>query len=139
MGEIMPAKSQTPTPAGGSSSYDRLQRRLADLAHDLDQATVLLNVLRSRIQHNASRAHDTATKAAQSDFDTKPVEAASAVSVALGGIAVDVRRLAAKTKKMAGQAADAQVTHQRLYEPLHKVRAGRKERTPKPGAFIKHP
>ncbi|MFJ8800950.1 conjugal transfer protein TraB [Streptomyces sp. NPDC102487] len=138
MGEIEPAKSSAPASAGGDSNYNRLQQRLKGFAEDMDMAKTLLDQLSTRIRMNASRAHDVASKAADTEFDKQPVALASAVSVALGGMGVDVKRLTEQASKVFAKAADAQTTHQRLYESLHHVRSRRKERTPKPGAFNRH-
>ncbi|MDX3232521.1 conjugal transfer protein TraB [Streptomyces sp. ME19-01-6] len=138
MGEIEPAKKNTPEPAGGTSKYDRLQQRLKGFAADMEQSKILLEQLAKRIDANATHAKGVASRAAATEFDEKPVGLASAVSVALGGTGVDAKKLTQMAAKLAGKADATQRTHQRLYEPLHKVRSQRRERTPKPGAFNRH-
>lgn len=138
MGEIEPAKNHTPEPAGSDSKYDRLQQRLKGFAADMEQSKILLEQLAKRINANASHAKRVASQAAATEFDEKPVGLASAVSVALGGTGVDAKTLTEMAAKLAVKADAVQRRHQRLYEPLHRVRSQRRVRTPKPGAFNQH-
>ncbi|MTE20304.1 conjugal transfer protein TraB [Streptomyces sp. TRM43335] len=135
MGEIQPARNTAPTPGGDGARYTTLQNRLTAFAEDLGRADALLAQLAKRIEGNAERATGIARRAAESDFDSKPVRLAEAVGLALGGNVPDVRRLARMAAATAQQADNARHTHQRLYGRLHNVRSQRTARTPKPGAF----
>ncbi|WP_328758039.1 conjugal transfer protein TraB [Streptomyces sp. NBC_00271] len=138
MGEIEPAGSKTLTPAaGGEARYTALQRKLKGFAEDMDQAKVLLDLLATRVGQNATRAGSVSRRAAETEFDRKPVELAMAVATALGGVATDGARLVEKAGEVAAKAHRTQVTHQKRYERLHTVRQ-RRERTPKPGAFVRN-
>lgn len=137
MGETQPAPSTTDHGGGGEAHYTALQRRLAAFADDVTRLQALLADLHKHIAANADHASDISRRAAESDYDSKPVELAKAVSIALGGTSNDARTLTEMAGKIATKAENARATHQRLYERLHTVRSQRTERTPKPGAFTR--
>lgn len=135
MGEIQPAQNTAPAPGGDGAHYTVLQNRLTVFAEELGRAQALLTQLAKRIESNAETATSVARRAAESDFDRKPVELAKAVGTALGGNVADVRRLTEMAGETARRADNARHEHQRLYGRLHEVRSRRTARTPKPGAF----
>lgn len=120
---------------GADHTYKNVQRQLKLFAAVLDEAVVDLEGLRRSMQGNASRTYGRATAIENAGLDPRFVEMTNAVSVALGGAAVHVRRAGKATSDAAAQAHQVQARHARLYSGLDEVRSGRRERTPKPGFF----
>ncbi|MCX4650302.1 conjugal transfer protein TraB [Streptomyces microflavus] len=85
--------------------------------------------------HRTQRSEGLAVDIANAELDRKFVEMTNQVSVALGGAAVEVRRLHETAQEVSGLAHDTRRTHARLYEGLDTVRSNRREKTPKPGFF----
>ncbi|WP_329501487.1 conjugal transfer protein TraB [Kitasatospora herbaricolor] len=124
-----------PVPTDGDNRFKSVQHKLKTLSKAMDGATVELEALQVRIRTNGDRAGELAEKIAAADLDTKFVEMTNIVAVALGGAAVDIRKLHDTAQEVAAQAHDTQVTHAKLYGALDEVRTSRPERTPKPGFF----
>ncbi|WP_327270790.1 conjugal transfer protein TraB (plasmid) [Streptomyces sp. NBC_01218] len=119
----------------GDNRYKAVQHKLKTLGTAMDAADTELQALLRGMLMNAQRAESLAVDIANAELDKKFVEMTNQVSVALGGAAVEVRRLHETAQEVSGLAMDARRTHARLYEGLDTVRSGRKERTPKPGFF----
>ncbi|MFJ8563058.1 conjugal transfer protein TraB [Streptomyces microflavus] len=131
-----------PTTGGGAAArtdgdnrYKAVQQKLKTLGTAMDMAGTELEVLLRGMRMNAQRSEGLAVDIANAELDRKFVEMTNQVSVALGGAAVEVRKLHETAQEVSGLAQDTRRTHARLYEGLDTVRSSRKERTPKPGFF----
>ncbi|MFF7858987.1 conjugal transfer protein TraB [Streptomyces sp. NPDC007904] len=119
----------------GSNKYKAVQQKLKTLGQAMDLASNELETLLRGMRQNAQRAEGLAVDIAHAELDRKFVEMTHQVAVALGGAAVEVKKLHATAQEVSGLATDARRTHARLYEGLDTIRSGRRERTPKPGFF----
>ncbi|MFH8342972.1 conjugal transfer protein TraB [Streptomyces sp. AM6-12] len=121
----------------GDNRYKSVQQKLKMLGTAMDLAGNELDVLLRGMRTNAQRAESLADEIANADLDQKFVEMTIQVALALGGAAAEVRKLHETAQDVTGLAADTRRTHARLYEGLDTIRSGRKERTPKPGFFMR--
>jgi uncharacterized protein YukE len=128
---------QAPAPTDGDNRYKAVQHKLTTLAKAMDECTARLEALWRRMRTNADRAFELASHIADAGLDPVFVEMTNAVSTALEGASVATGRLHQSAQEVAGEATETQRTHARLYEALDQVRSGRRERTPKPGFFIR--
>ncbi|MEV7302514.1 conjugal transfer protein TraB [Streptomyces clavifer] len=135
--DLVPRPAAAAAPADGDNRYKSVQAKLKKLAGAMDGAVDELSALQCGMRANADRAEALAGHIAHAELDTKFVELTSTVSVALGGAAIEVRKLTETARNVAGTAHDAQRTHSQLYGPLDDVRSSRRERTPKPGFFAR--
>jgi hypothetical protein len=119
----------------GDNRYKAVQQKLKTLGTAMDLASNELEALLRGMRMNAQRAEGLAVDIANAELDRKFIEMTNQVSIALGGAAVEVKKLHETAQEVSGLAHDARRTHARLYEGLDTVRSGRKERTPKPGFF----
>lgn len=131
-----------PTTGGGAAAktdgdnrYKAVQQKLKTLGTAMDLASTELEVLLRNMRTNATRSEGLAVDIANAQLDRKFIEMTNQVSVALGGAAIEVRKLHETAQEVSSLAHDTRRTHARLYEGLDTVRSGRKERTPKPGFF----
>jgi DNA repair ATPase RecN len=122
-------------PTDGDNRYKAVQDKLNTLGKAMDMAKSELETLLRGMQMNAQRSEGLAVDIANAELDRKFIEMTNQVSVALGGAAVEVKKLHETAQEVSGLAHNARRTHARLYEGLDTVRSGRKERTPKPGFF----
>ncbi|WP_236654624.1 conjugal transfer protein TraB [Streptacidiphilus anmyonensis] len=127
--------STTPAPTDADNRYKAVQHKLKAFAGAMDEATNRLGHLLQGMRNNADRARSLADTIANADLDPVFVEMTSAVSVALGGASVEVRKLLETAQDVTGLAEQTRVGHSKLYAALDEVRTGRKYRTPKPGFF----
>ncbi|MFB6945558.1 conjugal transfer protein TraB [Streptomyces sp. NPDC060286] len=132
----------TPTTGGGAAAktdgdnrYKAVQQKLKTLGTAMDMASNELETLLRGMRMNAQRSEGLAVDIANAELDKKFVEMTNQVSVALGGAAIEVRKLHETAQEVSGLAHDTRRTHARLYEGLDDIRSSRKERTPKPGFF----
>jgi hypothetical protein len=138
MSDIVPRPaSPAPAPADGDNRYKAVQAKLAALARALDDAGQDLEALVRSTKANAKRAEDAACDIANADLDPRFVELTSNVSVALGGAAVQVRKLQDTAQETADLTHQARATHSRLYQGLDELRSNRRVKTPKPGFFVR--
>ena len=133
-----------PTTGGGAAAktdgdnrYKAVQRKLKTLATAMDLAGTELEVLLLSMRKNAQRSEGLAVDIANAELDRKFIEMTNQVSVALGGAAVEVKKLHETAQEVSGLAHDTRRTHARLYEGLDDLRSSRPERTPKPGFFAR--
>ncbi|WP_329595895.1 conjugal transfer protein TraB (plasmid) [Streptomyces sp. NBC_01362] len=119
----------------GDNRYKAVQQKLKTLAKAMDLASNELEALQRRMRMNAQRAEGLAVAIANAHLDKKFIAMTSQVSVALGGAALEVKKLHETAREVSGLAHDTRRTHARLYEGLDTVRSSRRERTPKPGFF----
>ncbi|MFG2352006.1 conjugal transfer protein TraB [Streptomyces phaeochromogenes] len=119
----------------GDNRYKAVQHKLKTLAMAMDMAVGQLEALQRSMRSNASRTEGLAADIANAELDKTFIEMTNHVSVALGGAAVEVRRLNETADEVSGLTEDARRTHSRLYEGLDDIRSSRRERTPKPGFF----
>ncbi|KIE24742.1 conjugal transfer protein TraB [Streptomyces sp. MUSC 125] len=133
-----------PTTGGGAAAqtdgdnrYKAVQQKLKVLGQAMDLASNELEALLRGMRMNAQRSEGLAVDIANAELDRKFIEMTNQVSVALGGAAVEVKKLHETAQEVSGLAHDTRRTHARLYEGLDTVRSGRKERTPKPGFFAR--
>ncbi|WP_424864071.1 conjugal transfer protein TraB [Streptomyces sp. MMS24-I29] len=124
-------------PTDGDNRYKAVQHKLKTLGTAMDLACNELETLLRGMRMNAQRAEGLAVDIANAELDRKFVEMTNQVSVALGGAAIEVRKLHETAQEVSGLAHDTRRTHARLYEGLDTIRSGRKERTPKPGFFAR--
>ncbi|MEU3855033.1 conjugal transfer protein TraB [Streptomyces sp. NPDC029554] len=115
--------------------FKAVQQKLKRLGTAMDMSKIELETLLRGMRMNAQRSEGLAAAIANAELDPKFVEMTNQVSLALGGAAVEVRKLHETAEEVSSLAHDARRTHARLYEGLDTVRSGRKERTPKPGFF----
>ncbi|MGZ2360946.1 conjugal transfer protein TraB [Streptomyces sp. 372A] len=136
MSDLVPrAAGAAPAPADSDNRYKAVQNKLSKLGKALDDAGLELESLRRSMQTNASRTNDVALDIENGDLDAKFVEMASLVSAALGGAAIEVRRLRNTAQETADLTHEAKSTHSKLYGALDDIRSNRRVRTPRPGFF----
>ncbi|MER5886964.1 conjugal transfer protein TraB [Streptomyces sp. NPDC001941] len=136
MSKPAPQSSTAAVTADDNNRYKALQHKLKTLATTMDMAGDELQTLLRNMRANADRAATLAAHIAHAELDKKFVEMTNQVSLALGGAAVEVRKLHEEAQEVTGLAHGAQRTHAQLYEGLDTIRSGRPERTPKPGFFV---
>lgn len=119
----------------GDNRYKAVQHKLKTLGTAMDLASNELEALLGSMRTNAQRSEGLAVDIANAELDRKFIEMTNQVSVALGGAAVEVKKLHETAQEVSGLAHDARRTHARLYEGLDDIRSSRRERTPKPGFF----
>jgi DNA repair ATPase RecN len=127
--------SPVPVPADDDNRYKAVQAKLKTLASALDDAGLELEALVRSVKANAQRAQDVARDIATAGLDAKFVELTSNVSVALGGAAVQVKKLSDTAQETADLTHQTRRTHSKLYGALDDIRSNRREKTPKPGFF----
>ncbi len=127
--------SPVPVPADDDNRYKAVQAKLKTLASALDDAGLELEALVRSVKANAQRAQDVARDIGNAGLDAKFVELTSTVSVALGGAAVQVKKLSDTAQETADLTHQTRRTHSQLYGALDEIRSNRRERTPKPGFF----
>ncbi|MFH8753349.1 conjugal transfer protein TraB [Streptomyces rimosus] len=135
--ELEPRKAGAPAASDSDNRYKSVQAKLGQLARAMDDATVELGVLRSDMRTNAKRVQDLASRIDDADLDPKYVDMTSEVSTALGGAAVQSRKLHQTAEEVSALAYDTRHNHAQLYEGLDTIRSGRRDRTPKPGFFVR--
>ena len=107
MSDLAPRNtSAAPAPADGDNRYKAVQAKLDKLGKAMDDSVLELESLRRSMQANASRTEDVARDIANADLDVKFVELTNNVAVALGGAAIQVRKLADTAEET------ADLTHQ---------------------------
>ncbi|MFB7745387.1 conjugal transfer protein TraB [Streptomyces sp. NPDC056132] len=133
-----------PTTGGGAAArtdgdnrYKAVQQKLKTLGTAMDLASNELEALLHSMRTNAQRSEHLAVDIANAELDRKFIEMTNQMSVALGGAAVEVKKLHETAQEVSGLAHDTRRTHARLYEGLDTIRSSRKERTPKPGFFVR--
>jgi len=135
--DLTPRPGTFAAPTDGDNRYKAVQSKLRSLSKAMDMASIELETLLRGMRMNAQRAEGLAVNIANAELDPTFVEMTNQVALALGGAAVEVKKLHETAQEVSGQAADAQRTHARLYEALDDIRSSRRERTPKPG-FLAH-
>ncbi|MFJ3673694.1 conjugal transfer protein TraB [Streptomyces sp. NPDC090106] len=124
-----------PAPSDDDNRYKAVQAKLLRLGKTMDDATLELEGLYRSMKANSTRTEDVARDIANADLDVKFVELTNNVAVALGGAAVQVRRLADTAQETVDLTGQARQTHSRLYGALDDIRSNRREKTPRPGFF----
>ncbi|MFF5475409.1 conjugal transfer protein TraB [Streptomyces achromogenes] len=137
MSSLTPRTSGAAAPTDGDNRYKAVQDKLKTLSEAMDTASTELEVLLRGMRTNAHRAENLAVAIANAELDVKFIEMTNQVSVALGGAAVEVRKLQQTAQEVSGLAHAARRRHARLYQALDDIRSSRRERTPKPG-FLAH-
>ena len=132
----MTTPANTPHSTDADNRYKTVQHKLTKLAQAMDQASSELGRLHLSMRTNADHTSGVAGAIARADFDPKYVEMTNLVSVALGGAAAEVRKLNDNAQDVASNTHKAKKTHADLYGALDEIRSGRREKTPKPGAFV---
>ncbi|MFI1568360.1 conjugal transfer protein TraB [Streptomyces sp. NPDC020490] len=127
--------SPVPVPADDDNRYKAVQAKLKTLAGALDDAGLELEALVRSVKANAQRAQDVARDIGTAGLDAKFVELTGNVSVALGGAAVQVKKLSDTAQETADLTHQTRRTHSKLYGALDDIRSNRREKTPKPGFF----
>ncbi|MFJ3728535.1 conjugal transfer protein TraB [Streptomyces sp. NPDC090045] len=135
MSDLAPHTSGAAARTDGDNRYKAVQHKLKTLGTAMTMASNELEALLRGMRMNAQRAEGLAVDIANAELDRKFIEMTNQVSVALGGAAVEVKKLYETAQEVSGLAHDTRRTHARLYEGLDTVRSGRPERTPKPGFF----
>ncbi|MER6560538.1 conjugal transfer protein TraB [Streptomyces sp. NPDC001027] len=124
-----------PAPADDDNRYKAVQAKLMSLGRALDDAGLELEALVRSVRANAERAQDVARDIATAGLDAKFVDLTSNVSVALGGAAVQVKKLADTSQETADLTHQTRRKHSKLYGALDEIRSNRREKTPRPGFF----
>ncbi|MEU8851982.1 conjugal transfer protein TraB [Streptomyces sp. NPDC048564] len=127
--------SAAPAPSDDDNRYKAVQAKLLRLGQAMDDATLDLESLRRSMYANASRTEDVARDIADAGLDVKYVELTNLVAVALGGAAIEVRKLADTAEETADFTHQTRRTHSTLYGALDDIRSNRREKTPRPGFF----
>ncbi|KUN75357.1 hypothetical protein [Streptomyces griseoruber] len=127
--------SPVPVPADDDNRYKAVQAKLKALGSALDDAGLDLEALVKSVQANAKRAEDVARDIGTAGLDAKFVELTGNVSVALGGAAVQVKKLSDTAQETANLTHRSRRTHSKLYGALDDIRSTRREKTPRPGFF----
>ncbi|MFD6132980.1 conjugal transfer protein TraB [Streptomyces diastaticus] len=155
MSGLIPRPTPTPTPAPGASTskgaagsglrrasavwddnrYAAVQQRLKDLAATMDAISDSLLYSAKRLKQNGEEAASTAAAIARADLDGAFVELTEETSSALATAHKATKKAVRSSQSLAEKAHRAQTLHQRMYQPLDRVRSGRRHRTPKPGFF----
>ncbi|PVC80779.1 conjugal transfer protein TraB [Streptomyces sp. CS090A] len=135
MSDLTPRTGGAAARTDADNRYKAVQQKLKTLGDAMDLAGGELEVLFRSMRTNATRTEGLAVDIANAELDRKFVEMTNQVSLALGGAAVEVKKLRETAEEVSGLAQEARSTHARLYEGLDTVRSGRRERTPKPGFF----
>ncbi|MEV7898594.1 conjugal transfer protein TraB [Streptomyces cyaneofuscatus] len=135
MSDLTPRTGGAAARTDADNRYKAVQQKLKMLGNALDLAGGELEVFFRSMRANATRTEGLAVDIANAELDRKFVEMTNQVSLALGGAAVEVKKLHETAEEVSGLAQEARRTHARLYEGLDTVRSGRRERTPKPGFF----
>ncbi|MGW3060630.1 conjugal transfer protein TraB [Streptomyces goshikiensis] len=134
---VVPRQPRKVAPSDADNRFKGVQHKLKTLSQSLDSTTGELEVLSRAMRANAERAEQVAVEIADADLDKRFVELTSAVSVALGGAAVELGKLNQTGQDLAARAHETSRLHARLYEALDELRSSRRETTPKPGFFIR--
>ncbi|MEU9471274.1 conjugal transfer protein TraB [Streptomyces avermitilis] len=129
------ASGAAPAPADGDNRYKAVQAKLLKLGKAMDDATLELESLRRSMRANATRTEGVARDIANADLDVKFVELTNNVSLALGGAAIQVRRLHDTAQETVDLTYETKRTHSKLYGALDDIRSNRREKTPKPAFF----
>ncbi|MEV5784546.1 conjugal transfer protein TraB [Streptomyces sp. NPDC052287] len=127
--------SAVPVPTDADNRFKAVQAKLEAFARALDDAGSDLESLVRSVRSNAGRAEDTARDVANAELDPKFVELSCSVGVALGGAAVQVRKLRNTAQETADLTHETRRKHSKLYGALDDIRSNRRERTPRPGFF----
>jgi len=135
MPALVPRNGSEAAVTDDDNRYKAVQAKLAALGRALDDAGMDLEALVRSVQTNARRAEDAARDIANAELDPKFVELTSNVSVALGGAAVQVRKLHDTAAETADLTHTTRATHSKLYGALDDIRSNRREKTPRPGFF----
>lgn len=130
-------RAHTAAPADGDNRFKAVQAKLKTLTQAMDEAATELAALHRGMQANADRVEKVSADIANADLDPTFVEMTSQASLALGGAAIEARKLDETGQEVATLAHSARRSHSRLYQGLDEVRSGRRERTPKPGFFTR--
>ncbi|MEU6053098.1 conjugal transfer protein TraB [Streptomyces xanthochromogenes] len=132
--ELAPrASGAAPAVADSDNRYKAVQAKLKALGQALDDAELGLEELAVGVRKNAKRAEDAATDIAHAELDPRFVELTSNVSVALGGAAVQIKKLVVTAGETADLTHRAKRNHQKLYGALDDIRSNRRVQTPRPG------
>lgn len=136
MSDLVPRPAgAAPAPADGDNRYKAVQNKLEKLGKAMDDAALDLESLRRSMRTNATRTEDVARAIENAGLDGKCVVATNLVSAALGGAAIEVRRLHDTAQETADLTHETQHTHSKLYGALDDIRSNRREKTPRPGFF----
>ncbi|MEU8892936.1 conjugal transfer protein TraB [Streptomyces sp. NPDC048442] len=126
---------EAPALADDDNRYKAVQNKLDKLGKAMDDATLELESLRRSMYANATRTEDVARDIENAGLDGQFVEVTNLVAVALGGAAVEVKRLHDTAQETAGLTHKTKSTHSKLYGALDDIRSNRREKTPRPGFF----
>ena len=122
-------------PSDGDNRYKAVQAKLATLGRAMDDATLQLEDLHRSMRENVTRTEGVARDIENAGLDKKFVEMTNLVAVALGGAAVQVRRLSDTATEAVDLTHQTKHTHSKLYGALDDIRSNRREKTPKAGFF----
>ncbi|MFD9572637.1 conjugal transfer protein TraB [Streptomyces sp. NPDC059982] len=129
------AGGAAPAPADDDNRYKAVQAKLLRLGKAMDDATLELEGLRQSMQANATRTEDVSRDIGRADLDVKAVEITNLVAVALGGAAIQARKLHDTAQETCDLTHETRRTHSNLYGALDDIRSNRREKTPRPGFF----
>jgi hypothetical protein len=129
------ASGAAPVPADGDNRYKAVQAKLDRLGKAMDDAALELVSLQRSMRANASRTEGVAGDIENAGLEGKFVEVTNLVAVALGGAAVEVRKLHDTAEEVVDLTYQTKRTHSKLYGALDDIRSNRREKTPRPGFF----
>lgn len=130
-----PARGAAPAAADDDNRYKAVQAKLDKLGKAMDDATLELESLRRSMQANATHTEGVARDIANADLDVKFVELTNNVSLALGGAAIQARKLHDTAQETADFTYKTKRTHSKLYGALDDIRSNRREKTPRAAFF----
>ncbi|MFF4344262.1 conjugal transfer protein TraB [Kitasatospora sp. NPDC001540] len=135
---VYSGRRRRPRPGADDSSgsdYEAVQHTLKVFSEAMQQAVKELEGLDKKCSRTADEASTLAGNLADADVDGQFVAMTQDVAKEQARAAKAVHQMLEQAQQAASAAVAVQRAHARMYGPLHRVRKGRKYRTPKPGFF----
>ncbi|MET9396037.1 conjugal transfer protein TraB [Kitasatospora sp. NPDC002965] len=121
--------------ADGDHSFDGVQHKLTVVIQAMTAAVDNLEGLDRRARATAKEASNAAGAIANAELDETFVGMTEEVATAQMEAAKAVRKMLRAAQRAEKDAYAVRRAHAKLYGALHRVRRGRRHRTPKPGFF----
>ncbi|MBM7167460.1 conjugal transfer protein TraB [Streptomyces sp. G44] len=137
MSNLTPSTGAAAVRTDGDNRYKAVQHKLKTLSTAMEQSNNELQALVRAMSVSARHADGLAVDIANAQLDTVFIDMTHQVAVALDGACVEVQKLHAAAEDVSARAQHARRRHARMYEGLDRIRSRRRERTPKPGFFLR--
>ncbi|MFG2844205.1 conjugal transfer protein TraB [Kitasatospora sp. NPDC048296] len=128
-------RRRVPVVGDSDHSFEAVQHKLQVVIEAMAAANGHLEGLDRRKRATATEASNLASGIADAELDEVFVEMTQEVATAEGEAAKAVRAMLRAAQLAEKSAIEVKRAHARHYGALHRVRKGRKWRTPKPGFF----